>query len=92
MTYQIKNAADWSADLVIETDNATYVCLIDPTKAQRGNNAAPLEQQNCWQITRYTLEEGENGEQITRTKYPYGYKRYDYAPAECENYTYEYGF
>lgn len=91
-TFNPKNTKDWSADLVIETAEATYVCNIDPTRANRQPSAPPIEQQNCWLIARYTLTQESDGTEKTRTMYPYGLKRYEFAPAQFENYTYQYGF
>lgn len=89
MIYGIKGATEIAADLVIEAGSNTFVCNMDPTKRHRDTDAAPLEQQPIWQITKYETVQ-ENGLTVTRAKYPDGLSGYDFAPSNIDNYNFAY--
>lgn len=90
MIYAVKNAAELNADCIIEKEDGTvYVCYLNPTLVNK-LSSVPIEQQNAWKIEKIT-KTTSGDKTYLRTMYPNGQNNlYNFSPANCETYNYEY--
>ena len=89
MIYGIKAATELAADLIIEKNNNTYVCIFDPSKVDHTSGAPDIESQEIWQISLYHKTE-VNGATQLKTLYPDGSNAYRFAPNNINSYTFKY--
>lgn len=89
MIYGAEGASILNADIIFTVGANTYICKLDPTKADRSANALPIEEQNIWSITFYEQVE-LSGTTRLNTKYPNGSNAYKFVAANYATYNYEF--
>lgn len=88
MIYGAEGASVLNADIVYSVGANTYVCKLDPTRADRSASALPLEEQEIWSITFYEQLPQVGDVNQLNTKYPNGSNAYCFAAKNfaCYNY------
>lgn len=88
MFWPIENLYD--ADLIIKSDEAIYLCFLNPRIAPDPRRETAITAQPCWRLVKIVETESE-GKTVIQRLYPNGDAyNYAYAPEGINTYTFEY--